>query len=118
MGLGGFVNEGREYLTILSGSDRTPAPWINVISNPFFGFHVSTDGSGFTWAENSQAEPDHAMVERSRWRPPGEVIYVRDEETGEVWGRPPFRSAIKPQPTRCVTDRATANSNTPRMVLR
>ncbi len=85
-GLGGFVNEGREYLTILSGSDRTPAPWINVISNPFFGFHVSTDGSGFTWAENSQQNQITPWSNDPVGDPPGEVIYVRDEETGEVWG--------------------------------
>ena len=43
-GLGGFTKEGREYLTILNGTESTPAPWINVISNPTFGFQVSTEG--------------------------------------------------------------------------
>jgi cyclic beta-1,2-glucan synthetase len=32
----------------------TPAPWINVIANPGFGFQVSAEGSGYTWAENSR----------------------------------------------------------------
>ena len=53
-GLGGFANDGREYLTILGGDDRTPAPWVNIIANPSFGFQVSTDGGGFTWSVNSQ----------------------------------------------------------------
>ena len=35
-------------------SERTPAPWINVIANPAFGFQVSTDGSGYTWSVNSR----------------------------------------------------------------
>ena len=53
-GLGGFGADGREYVTILEGADCTPAPWINVIANPAFGFQVSADGGGFTWALNSQ----------------------------------------------------------------
>ena len=36
------------------GGAITPAPWINVIANRGFGFHVSTDGAGFTWARNSR----------------------------------------------------------------
>src|SRR6202035_5463749 len=39
-GLGGFAADGREYVTILSAEQSTPAPWINVISNPVFGFQV------------------------------------------------------------------------------
>src|SRR5205814_7309739 len=35
-------------------SDLTPAPWINVVANPGFGFHVAADGGGFTWALNSR----------------------------------------------------------------
>ena len=85
-GLGGFTNDGKEYLTILSGADRTPAPWVNVISNPAFGFHVSTDGSGFTWAVNSQQNQITPWSNDPTGDAPGEVIYVRDEETGEVWG--------------------------------
>ena len=46
-GLGGFTNDGRDYLTILGGDARTPAPWVNIIANPSFGFQVSTDGAGF-----------------------------------------------------------------------
>ena len=29
-------------------------PWVNVISNPEFGFQVSEAGSGYTWATNSR----------------------------------------------------------------
>ena len=84
-GLGGFAENGREYVTVLSEGLRTPEPWVNVIANPDFGFLVSESGSGFTWSLNShenQLTPwsnDHVMD------PSGEVIYVRDEATGEVW---------------------------------
>jgi cyclic beta-1,2-glucan synthetase len=52
-GLGGFADDGREYVTILGEGLRTPRPWINVIANPSFGFVVSESGSGFTWSLNS-----------------------------------------------------------------
>ena len=39
-GLGGFAAEGREYATILGEGQWTPAPWINVVANPSFGFQV------------------------------------------------------------------------------
>src|SRR3546814_5372261 len=53
-GLGGFDRDGREYVTILDAGITTPAPWINVIANPGFGFQVAAEGSGYTWAENSR----------------------------------------------------------------
>jgi cyclic beta-1,2-glucan synthetase len=84
-GLGGFASEGREYVTILEGRDRTPAPWVNVIANPSFGFQVSTEGGGFTWALNSQQNQLTPWSNDAVSDAPGEVIYVRDEETGEVW---------------------------------
>src|SRR6185437_7352314 len=52
-GLGGFADDGREYVTILGEGLRTPRPWINVVANPSFGFLVSESGSGFTWSLNS-----------------------------------------------------------------
>ena len=84
-GFGGFANGGREYLTILEGAAHTPAPWINVIANPAFGFQVSTDGSGFTWSINSQQNQLTPWSNDPVGDIPGEAIYVRDEETGEVW---------------------------------
>lgn len=85
-GLGGFTKGGGEYMTILSGSNRTPAPWVNVISNPSFGFQVSTDGAGFTWSVNSQQNQLTPWSNDPVCDPPGEAFYVRDEETGALWG--------------------------------
>jgi cyclic beta-1,2-glucan synthetase len=84
-GFGGFSEQAREYVTTLDAGLRTPEPWINVIANPGFGFIVSESGAGFTWAANShenQLTPwsnDHVVDT------PGEAIYIRDENTGEVW---------------------------------
>ncbi len=88
-GLGGFGAQGREYVITSAGGQPTPAPWINVIANRGFGFHVSADGAGFTWARNSRENAltpwsNDPVVDR-----PGEAIYLRDEETGELWGPTP-----------------------------
>ena len=85
-GLGGFGAEGREYVTILGAGQSTPAPWINVIANPHFGFQVAADGSGFTWALNSREHQITPWSNDPVADRPGEVLYVRDEETGDVWG--------------------------------
>ena len=85
-GLGGFAADGREYVTVLGEAQWTPAPWINVIANPDFGFQVSESGSGYTWSVNSRENQLTAWSNDPVSDPPGEMIYVRDEETGELWG--------------------------------
>ena len=85
-GLGGFAADGREYVTILGEGQWTPAPWINVIANPSFGFQVSVEGAGYTWSINSQ---QHQITQWSNdpvSDRPGEVLYVHDLDTGELWG--------------------------------
>ena len=85
-GLGGFAQDGREYVVVLHPGQWTPAPWINVIANPGFGFQVSECGAGYTWAVNSRENQLTAWSNDAVSDPPGETIYVRDEETGELWG--------------------------------
>ena len=84
-GLGGFGDDGREYVVVLDGGRTTPAPWINVIANPAFGFQVSAGGSGSTWSENSRENQLTPWSNDPVMDPAGEAIYVRDEETGDVW---------------------------------
>ncbi len=85
-GLGGFAEDGREYVTILGERQWTPAPWINVIANPSFGFFVSESGAGTSWAVNSQQNQLTPWSNDPVTDPAGEAILVRDEETGEIWG--------------------------------
>jgi cyclic beta-1,2-glucan synthetase len=85
-GFGGFADDGREYVIVLDDGQVTPAPWINVIANDMFGFHVSAEGSGSTWSLNSQQNHLTPWSNDPVSDPPGEVIYVRDEDTGELWG--------------------------------
>jgi len=84
-GTGGFDRDGREYVTILQDGRTTPAPWINVISNPSFGFQVSAEGSGHVWAENSRENQLTPWSNDPVTDPAGEAIYLQDLETGQVW---------------------------------
>ncbi|MDH3214359.1 MAG: carbohydrate-binding protein, partial [Myxococcales bacterium] len=85
-GLGGFAAGGREYVTVLGKGQWTPAPWINVVANPEFGFQVSESGSGHTWSVNSRENKLTPWSNDPVSDTPGETFYVRDEDSGLVWG--------------------------------
>ncbi|AVS80936.1 glycosyl transferase [Paracidovorax avenae] len=84
-GLGGFDQDGREYVTVLTDGRTTPAPWINVIANPGFGFQVSADGSTSTWAGNSRENQLTPWSNDPVTDPTGEAFFVRDEASGQLW---------------------------------
>ncbi len=86
-GLGGFGARGTEYT--INTSQPTPAPWINVIANRHFGFHVSAEGGGFTWARNSRENALTPWCNDPVTDRPGEAIYLRDEDSGELWSATP-----------------------------
>jgi cyclic beta-1,2-glucan synthetase len=84
-GVGSFSDDGREYVVAPAPGVRPPAPWVNVLANPRFGCVVSEAGSAYTWCENA-----HELRLTPWYNDPvgdasGEAIYLRDEETGEVW---------------------------------
>jgi cyclic beta-1,2-glucan synthetase len=87
-GLGGLTDDG-DYEIRLRDGRLPPAPWVNVIANVAGGFLVSERGTGFTWVENSQ------FFRLTPWHndpvsdPATEVLYLRDEETGDVWTATP-----------------------------
>ncbi|HEX9893318.1 MAG TPA: glucoamylase family protein [Gemmatimonadales bacterium] len=88
-GLGGFTPDGREYIIRLAPGVRPPAPWSNVCANAEFGCVVTDTGLDMTWAANSSEN------RLTPWRndpvnpPPAEVLYLRDEESGDVWSATP-----------------------------
>ncbi len=51
--MGRFDAATGEFQFAVDSHHRTPRPWVNVISNPSFGFQVSEVGAGYTWAVNS-----------------------------------------------------------------
>ncbi len=88
-GLGGFTRDGHEYVITLQPGQMTPAPWVNVLANPYFGTVVSESGAAYTWVENAHE------FRLTPWRndpvqdPAGEAIYIRDEQTGNFWSPTP-----------------------------
>ena len=84
-GLGGFARNGQEYVTILGPGQSTPAPWINVIANPAFGFQTGTEGGGYTWSVNSRENQITPWSNDPVSDRPGEAFYLRDDDTGDLW---------------------------------
>ncbi len=89
-GLGGFTGDGREYIITLSADQVTPAPWVNVLANPFFGTVVSESGSAYTWVENSHEFRLTPWNNDPVTDTTGEAFYLRDDQTGQVWSPTPM----------------------------
>lgn len=100
-GTGGFADDGREYVIVLKDRQQTPAPWINVLSNGFFGCQVSELGYGSTWSVNSRENQLTPWSNDPVTDPPGEAIYLRDLESNHVWS--PTPAPIRhPKGTYCI----------------
>ena len=111
-GLGGFTRDGHEYVIVIDGAAPggprlPPAPWINVIANPVVRLPRHRDaGGGYTWAGNSQTNRLTPWSNDPVSDPPGEVVYLRDEATGEFWTPTPL-PAGPGRPSPSATARAT-----------
>ena len=92
-GYGGFNKEDNSYVIKLSHYRNTPAPWINVISNDDFGFHISEVGSGYTWCGNSRENKITPWSNDYIKDPSGEALYIKDNASGEYF-------SITPKPVR------------------
>ncbi len=88
--IGGFSQDGSEYNIRLRGEGVTPMPWSNVIANPQMGFLITESGSGYTWWGNSREYKLTPWSNDPISDPAGEILYIRDEETGEVWNITPL----------------------------
>lgn len=81
---GGFVDEGKEYEIFLEGNNKPPAPWINVIANKNFGFHVSETGAGYTWGYNSRENKITPWSNDPVCDKATEAIYIKDDIEGDI----------------------------------
>ena len=92
-GYGGFDNNSMSYKIKLKKFLTTPAPWINVISNEDFGFHVSESGSAYTWCKNSRENKLTSWSNDWVVDPLSEALYIRDDGAGKYF-------SITPEPVR------------------
>ncbi|MGB7157801.1 MAG: glucoamylase family protein [Tepidisphaeraceae bacterium] len=88
-GIGGFTHDGREYVITTTADSPTPAPWVNVLANPWFGTVVSESGGAYTWCENAHGYRLTPWNNDPVSDPSGEAFYVRDEESGRFWSPTP-----------------------------
>jgi cyclic beta-1,2-glucan synthetase len=100
-GLGGFADDGREYVIALDGRQQTPAPWVNVIANSQAGCIVSELGSMCSWAGNSRENQLTPWSNDPVSDPSGEAFFLRDEDDGAVWS--PTAQPIRLRGARYVT---------------
>jgi len=80
---GQFSKDGREYII---NTPNTPRPWINYLTNGDYCALCSNVGGGFSFYR------DHRFngvlkrgLQQSQDDLAGRFVYVKDEETGEVW---------------------------------
>lgn len=92
-GYGGFSRKGGGYVIRLSNYKNTPAPWINVMSNENFGFHISESGSSYTWCGNSRENKITPWSNDYITDPLGEALYIADDISKEYF-------SITPKPVR------------------
>ncbi|MGL4109679.1 GH36-type glycosyl hydrolase domain-containing protein [Clostridium sp. LP20] len=92
-GYGGFDPKDKSYVIKLNNYKNTPAPWINVVSNEDFGFHISESGSGYTWCGNSRENKITPWSNDWVIDPPGEAMFIRDNNSGVYF-------SITPKPVR------------------
>ena len=83
-GFGGFSANGAEYVVHIDQGRLPPAPWINVVANPSFGFHAAAEGGGYTWSLNSRDRQITPWPNDPVSNPPSEAFYVVDRDTGDV----------------------------------
>lgn len=88
-GIGGFTPDGREYVIVLDGDRETPLPWSNVLANPEFGTMLSASGAAYSWAVNSRENRLTPFANDPITDPTGEAIFIRDEDSGAIWGATP-----------------------------
>jgi cyclic beta-1,2-glucan synthetase len=84
-GIGGFSQDGREYVITTAYGQSTPAPWVNVIANARFGTVISESGAAYTWSENAHEFRFTPWSDDPVSDVSGEALYLRDEDSGSFW---------------------------------
>jgi cyclic beta-1,2-glucan synthetase len=92
-GWGGFSADATEYVIRMPLEDgvprRPPMPWVNVMANETGGCIVSESGATSTWTANSRENRITPWFNDPVTDPHGEAIYLRDDDSGEIWSPTP-----------------------------
>ena len=105
-GYGGLTGAG-DFAIDVAGERVPPAPWANVVANPTIGFCVTERGGGFTWVDNSHFFRLTPWSNDPVCDSTGEVLYLRDTETGVVWTPTPGPAPAVGDPNRSPGYRVT-----------
>ncbi len=89
-GIGGFSEDGREYIIKLGYDRNTPLPWSNIIANRFFGFLVTEIGGGYTWYQNSREFKLTPWTNDPVSDRQGEIFYISDIDEKCHWSLTPM----------------------------
>ncbi len=88
-GTGGFTEGGREYVMNFLDGAPTPLPFANVMAGESFGTLVTESGGGYTFNINSRENKLTPWSNDAVLDPLGEMLLVRDNETGEIFSLTP-----------------------------
>ncbi len=89
---GSFTEDGSAY--VITRFD-TPRPWLNVLWNDDYGVFISQNGFGFSFYRDWEAvKVNYAHVPGYVPTDPqtGKFVYLRDQQSGEVWPNVPIHS--------------------------
>ena len=87
---GGFDSANGEYVMTISSERMPPHAWTHIISSENFGTIISDSGSSYTWSEDSHDNRISAWTNDNLRYKSSEIIYLRDDDTGETWNPTPL----------------------------
>ena len=87
---GGFDRATNEYVMTLSSDRMPPYKWNHIIAQPDFGTIISDCGSTYTWSVDSYDNRITARTTEMLRYQSSEIVYLRDNETGEIWNPTPL----------------------------
>ncbi|MFA5249113.1 MAG: glucoamylase family protein [Candidatus Paceibacterota bacterium] len=87
---GGFDAAAGEYAMTVSSDRMPPNSWNHIIAFEDFGTVVSDSGSSYTWSKDSHDNRISAWTNDALLYRSGEIVYLRDDDTGEIWNPTPL----------------------------
>ncbi|MBR3133784.1 MAG: hypothetical protein IKG42_07035 [Clostridia bacterium] len=82
-GIGGFSNDGNEYIIEVSKEKRPQRAWANIIANDKFGTVITDNFGGYTWDSNSRLKRITRWSNNPITDTPSEFIYINEND--KLW---------------------------------